>query len=227
MRFWIKFFLVVLVCGVPLVFNPSYFDGYNLPKITLFYLLISVIFALWLIPQLNSGKIKIKVPALFYPAMLWVTANIAATVFSISPFQSIWGQYQYYSYGLLPLIMAWIFSFLLQQLEIDRNIFNWVVLGAILSTIYGFIDPDQNSRMNTTFGSPIYFSLYLAGIAPIALSRCFENRNRLVWFFSLAAIASGLVAAASRGAWLAAGCWKPPRRRWRPAPAGLPGPPAI
>jgi len=205
MRSWIKYLLILLVCGVALVFIPAYIDGYNLPKITLFYLVTLAILALWILSGIKEGKLRIKVPALFCAVALLVLVNALAVVFSMNPPQSFWGQYRFYSFGLLPLITAAVFSFVICQVDVDNGVFNWVILGAALSTVYGFLVPSQDGRMNTTFGSPIYYAVYTAAIAPLVLARILEGRNRLVWSVTMIILAAGLVTAGSKGSWIASG----------------------
>ena len=205
MSSWIKYLIILLVCGVPLVFNPAYIDGYNLPKISLFYLLTTAIFALWLISGIKEGKIRFKIPALFFGALFLILANAVATVFSMNPLQSLWGQYMFHSFGLLPLATAFVFAFLICQLDIKNSVFNWVILAAVLSTIYGIGGAGESGRMNTTFGSPIYYSVFAAAVAPVALARFFERKNRPVWLIAIIILAAGLFIAGSRGAWIALG----------------------
>src|SRR5688500_15955986 len=96
--FYTLFFLT------PLIWLPVNYELFEFNKMMLVYLLTSIITFSWLIKMVLEKKLLVKRTPLDILILLFLTANILSTIFSIDRTLSVWGYYSRSNGGLLSII---------------------------------------------------------------------------------------------------------------------------
>jgi O-antigen ligase len=179
--------------------------------------------------------------------VLWILVALLgwaaiSTVFSVSPWLSVWGSYEVYE-GLVAILGYSLVVFLAMQYVRSKRDLRTVMVTAVVSGLlvsayalmqYFELDPvswggGETSRVISTFGNANMLGAYLvfplALATGLAISR-FRRRASMGWWLAAALIAVALVVTFTRGAWLAAsaalvcialvgwpGVWSGSRRR--------------
>jgi len=166
-------------------------------KITLLQISGAIVFALWLIKIIESGKIVDKI---FYPVLLpLILFLLSATVsFLHSPFRGAsffeWIRRVYY------VIFALVIMSEFKDEKKYRRLIWFPIIAVTISSIYGLIqffdikffppppspglDPfiwrvAFGSRIFSTHGNPNFFADFLVVMVPIVLSQIFLTKNKL------------------------------------------------
>ena len=205
-------FLVIFL--VPLAWTNFVSAEFTLPK----FLALNAALALaawgaaWRPTALASGRTALDLPIL---AGLFILGLASAA--STDPSTSLLGRYNSYAYGL------WGFSLLAAAYQLaarsarshEAARAGWLVWAAAIVGGYGILqklgfDPllqvyrlPEGRRAISTIGSPVDLGALLALVWPRSLWR-FDARRKPAPAIAAVLIAGGLVASASRGAWLAA-----------------------
>ncbi|NIT04157.1 hypothetical protein GTO10_04510, partial [Candidatus Saccharibacteria bacterium] len=79
----IEYTLYIVVFLVPLIWLPVTSELFEFNKMILVYFGTSVVFTAWLFKSVNDGAFTLKRTPLDIPILLFLAANIAATIFSI------------------------------------------------------------------------------------------------------------------------------------------------
>ncbi len=94
-----SFYLIVFL--VPLIWLPVNYELFEFNKMTLTYILATVIFGAWLFKALSERKLYIKKTPLDLILLLFLIGNILATIFSMDWHMSLFGYYSRFNGGLI------------------------------------------------------------------------------------------------------------------------------
>jgi O-antigen ligase len=93
-----------LIFFVPIVFLPVTSELFEFNKMILVYFGASIIFTAWAYHSASERSISLKRTPLDIPILIFLAANIAATIFSIDRHESIFGHYSRFNGGLLSTV---------------------------------------------------------------------------------------------------------------------------
>lgn len=96
--FYLLFFLT------PLLWFSWNFELFEYNKMMFVYFLTIIIVAIWLLKMVREKTLILKRTPLDLPIMLFLAANILATIFSIDQHVSFWGYYSRSNGGLISTI---------------------------------------------------------------------------------------------------------------------------
>jgi len=212
--------VMLLLFAIPLSFDPTAYDAFELPKITLFRILTIMVTFAWLILSLKRGEFSVSSSPLNRPIAAFLGISIISTIFSRNPGVSLRGLYNFYFWGL-GAIMGYILLYVVTSSvpeETDwEDMITAILVGSVVIIIYGFIQrqgidilewaESPRQRIWSTLGNPNFLGAYLVMVIPLALSR-FLNKNqkeeiRAMLFFLIAALFAALSFTLSRASWLA------------------------
>lgn len=207
---------LVIIVLIPLIFDPGFTRNvFEIWKVGLFAAAIAGLLPAWLLKCKRGGQITINISHLTPLLTLLIITYLFAAIFSVDHNESIFGTYGRFE-GILViwgyLLVGLIIPTLIDNKEIDRLLFAWLLTG-ILVSIYGllqFIGIDfQNwrgsfvgSRVFSTFGNPLTLSSYIVLTLPIAYARATNRREIVSIIFILLAVPT-LLFTYSRSGWLA------------------------
>lgn len=181
------------VIVVPVFFNIYSSRIFEPDKITLLRSIALVMLAVWIIKisdiGINREGIKgiLKTP-LFFPAIATVVIYLISTIFSVTPFTSLWGSYQRLQGTYTTLSYIVVFFVLVANLrnweQVDRLI-STIIIASLPVSLYGVlqryrIDPipwggDVSARIASNMGNAIFVAAYLIMVFPITLGRIIES----------------------------------------------------
>jgi tetratricopeptide (TPR) repeat protein len=231
------------VMVAPLFFNVYSSRIFEPDKITLIRTLALVSLAAWLVKVIEEGgvhweriphgenrlKSLLRIP-LILPVVALCSVYLLATIFSVTPYTSLWGSYQRlqgtYSTFSYIVIFAALVANLRRRAQVDRLI-SVIVLTSLPVGLYGILqrykaDPipwggDVSGRIAANLGNSIFVAAYLIMAFPLALMRTVDafdallkERGRTALHFVRATgyvfiVALQLIAlyfSSSRGPWL-------------------------
>jgi tetratricopeptide (TPR) repeat protein len=196
------------VIAVPLYFNIYSARTFEPDKITLLRSIALVMSLAWIVIMIeqvrgNSSsetpltwpervRLWLKKP-LALPTSLLVLVYLISTLFSISPWVSVWGSYQRlqgtYSALSYIVIFALIAGYLRTRAQVDRLVAA-IIITSIPVSLYGIVqryglDPlpwagDVTSRVASTMGNAIFVASYLIMIIPLTISRLIESMTAII-----------------------------------------------
>ncbi len=185
-----------------LVLTPLFFDIFSSrvfepDKITLLRSLALAALAAWLIKLISESGFRfdsarseygsfrglLRAP-LVVPVLCLMVVYIISTIFSVSPYASLYGSYQrlegtYTTFSYL-ILFAVVVANLRRRVQVDRAI-TIAIITSLPISLYGIIqhyklDPlpwggDTTSRVTGNLGNAIFLAAYLIMTAPVALGR--------------------------------------------------------
>jgi O-antigen ligase len=180
-----SFYLIVFL--VPLIWLPGNYELFEFNKITLTYILATIILGAWLFKALSERKLYIKKTPLDLILLLFLIGNILATVFSMDWHMSLFGYYSRFNGGLTSVV-TYIFLYYALVTHFDKQkIIRLLIAGfasSVVVAIYAilqhpnpiFRDADgsfrgidagywvQNAerRAFSTLGQPNWLAAYLS-----------------------------------------------------------------
>lgn len=212
--------LMLLLFAVPLTFAPTAYDGFELPKVTLFRILTILMALVWLILLVKRGELSVPSSPLNWPIVAFLGISIISTIFSRNPGVSFRGLYNFYFWGLAA-IMGYILLYIIISTVLKdkdgEDMITAILLGSVAIIFYGFVQrqgidilewaASPKHRIWSTLGNPNFLGGYLVMVIPLAVSR-FLNVNqkgeiRAILFFLVAALFATLSFTLSRASWLA------------------------
>jgi len=227
----------------PVFFNIYSSRIFEPDKLTLLRTLALVTLAAWLVKLYEQGGLRWdKISAeggvfralrripLILPVALFGLGYLIATIFSITPFASLWGSYQrlqgFYTTLAYLTMFAALAANLRQRAQLERVI-TTAILASLPVSLYGILqrygaDPipwggDVTGRIAANMGNSIFVAAFLILVYPLALLRAVESfeallveRGRLgpnfirstVYVFILALLTIAIYFSGSRGPWL-------------------------
>jgi O-antigen ligase/Flp pilus assembly protein TadD len=211
---------MLLLFAIPLTFDPTAYDAFELPKITLFRILTVLVAFVWLILLVKRGEFSVPSSPLNWPIATFLGISIISTIFSRNPGVSLRGLYNFYFWGLTA-IMGYILLYIIISTVLEdkdgEDMITAVLLGSVAVILYGFVQrqgmdilewaTSPRHRIWSTLGNPNFLGAYLVMVIPLAVSR-FLNKNqkeevRVILFLLIAALFAVLSFTLSRASWLA------------------------
>jgi len=228
---------------VPLFFNIYSSRIFEPDKLTLLRSLALVILAAWLVKLIEEGGFRwerltppgrglkglLGIPLIPIVVAL-IFSYLISTLFSVTPFTSLWGSYQrlqgtYSTFSYLVVFFAMIVN-LRQRAQVER-LFSVAILSSLPVSLYGILqhygaDPipwggDVTGRIAANMGNSIFVAAYLIMALPITAIRALESFEALlndrgrqwpnfaratVYVFILALQLIAIYFSGSRGPWL-------------------------
>lgn len=207
--------IICLLCAVtfiiPVFFDIRLFSAFDLSKVTTLYLLILIILVIWSIILIFKQDFKFPHTPLNLPVLIYICFFIISTVLSINPIISFLGAYKRFEGLTSTLCYIFIFyaivNFVTTRKRLYLIIFTFVA-SAVVSSCYGISQhlgfdmvkwSEPNPRVSSTFGSPVFFSVYLVMVLPSAvilfLSKSFQQKetatkknSNIFWIFIVSAM---------------------------------------
>ena len=219
--FYTLFFLV------PLIWLPINSELFELNKITVTYILASIIFGAWLTKAIHEKKLYVKKTPIDVLLLLFLISNILSTIFSIDWHMSFFGYYSRFNGGLLSTF-TFIFLYYALITHFDKpKIIRLLTIGFVTSvfvSIYailqhpnplfraedgsfrgidqGYWDLQSQKRSFSFLGQQNWLAAYLSIFFFIGVSFLITVRKlwqKLFFLVSLSAIFLGLTFTYSRG----------------------------
>lgn len=176
----VPFLFNVLLFFVPLVLFTKTSEIFEFNKIVLTYSLTVLIISSWLIKMILKRKIIFRRTILDYPILIFLGAQILATVFSINPHTSLLGYYSRFHGGLLSslsyVLLYWAYVSNMDFAKTKRAIYITFASAALIS-IYGVLEhfgidkniwvQDVQNRVFSTLGQPNWLAAWLVALIPI------------------------------------------------------------
>lgn len=219
MKKFIFSIFVLAGVGVPLLFTPFLFSGFELGKAVLLRLVTVVALLLIIFVALRDRKFGwIKIDRKFWIILgTFVLVNTLACLFSVAPTLSFWGSYERQN-GLLQFLYYVSFFLLFvsffDKKEVKKILF-WIGLVgfvmaviAILQNYFGiFLSPWDTSILIGrlaigTFGHPNFLASYLLMLMPFFLVFFCETKDwkKYLWLTALIIALWAIYLSLSRGA---------------------------
>lgn len=212
----IEYCIYALVFSLPLVIFPPL--HYEIPKIFTIQIFTIIIFLVFLslFPNYNLSKHNIYIPLIGYFIVIVLT-----TFNSVSPFLSLWGDYNFNQGFIFHLTFLIIFFILLNSTNTYRQLNTLIIIIVATGCIVGmygvlqhfgwdFIFPEHlgKERVFATLGNPVHLGGYAAVIIPLCLFFIIVEDNiflKYLGYTSFIFLYISLLLSYSRGAYIAFG----------------------
>jgi len=193
--------IIVLIVACPvlaaLFFTTITRSVFDLPKITIIYILILFILGIWMF----SGKL-LKASPFNLPIIAYLGISIIATITAISPYVSIFGFYKRYDsiLSLISYIILFYAIITFIKKSYIEHILDIIIGTAILACIYGYLqswgydfakwnlDFGLGIRPQSTFGHPGFFACFLAMVIPIVIYKIYKSLYSYIYLIILGLI---------------------------------------
>lgn len=205
-----KYILVSLIILVPLVFDLNLEALYDIPKLALLFSL-SIFSSLFFIRDwVKKRFIFINFGLLEWLVILYLLVNIISSLFSISPYLSIFGIYRRYD-GMNTLLCYSLLFFILSNIEKPKAILYPIVIASCISAFYGclqhfgiYIIPSLTGkeRVISLFGNPNFLACYLLMSIPIVLVLYLKEKRKYPYFILLIIIITSLLFTKTRATFI-------------------------
>jgi len=196
---------ILLVAVTPFIFTWFNSELFEFNKMMFVYLLTTIITASWLAIMIIEKKLSFKHTTLDIPWLLFLIAQILATIFSMHLRTSIFGYYSRFNGGLLSSISyALLYWSLISNLNHKQilALIKIAVLAALGASWYAIPErlgfspscvlithsfsagvncwiQDVQTRVFATFGQPNWLGAYLGMLLPLAMSFYLTSLNNL------------------------------------------------
>ena len=223
----IEYSFYSLVLFVPLIWLPVTSELFEFNKITLTYILAILILGAWIIKSIHEQKLYLKRTPLDILLILFLVANILATIFSMDWHISIFGYYSRFNGGLLSTV-TYIFLYYALVTHFDKpKVIRLLLVGlaaSVLVSIYaiaqhpnpifrgedgsfrgidqGYWDVRSDLRSFSFLGQPNWLAAYLSIFFFIGTSFLIivtKVWQKLLLLASISVIFLGFTFAYSRG----------------------------
>jgi len=199
------------VIVVPVFFNVYSSRIFEPDKLTLLRSLALVILAAWLVKLIEEGGFRwehvksgekgvgfrrlksiLRIP-LVSPVLALAIVYLFATIFSVTPYTSLWGSYQrlqgtYTTFAYLVIFSSMVVN-LRRRAQVERLI-GAVIIASLPVSLYGIlqryeIDPipwggDVSQRIASNLGNSIFVAAYMIMVFPLTLIRIVESFEALL-----------------------------------------------
>jgi len=201
----IAFLLNLLVFLIPLIFFPKTSELFEFNKAVTVYILTILIAAAWLWQMAVSKKIIFKHTPLDIPIIIFLSSQLAATIFSIDPKTSLLGYYGRFNGGLISYICYAILYFAFVTFMDKRatlKLINTLLISTIIAGFYALFEHFGRSpscllitgsfdvscwvqrvdeRVFGTFGQPNWLAAYLASLTPLMWSQALNTKKTILF----------------------------------------------
>ncbi|MEW6482714.1 MAG: O-antigen ligase family protein, partial [bacterium] len=201
--------LAFLIIGVALVFDPNLEALYDIPKLAILFSLSILSFVFFVRDWTKRKFVLISFGLLEVFIFLYLLANIISTIFSLSPWLSIFGIYRRYD-GINTLLCYILLFFLSSNVEKPKTILYAVMIASGISALYGilqhfgfYIIPSGTGKERpiSTFGNPNFFACYVLMSIPIILS-FYLKEKKYHWLILLAIVLVSLLFTKTRATFI-------------------------
>jgi O-antigen ligase len=182
MIFWL---IMAAVFIIPLFFNISSYDQFEMPKLTVLRVLTSVMLGLWAIKILERGKIEWLHTPLDLPMLAWAGFNILTTFTSFAPSLSFRGEYENFAGSLSNLNYVALYFIVTQNIKTRKQVFainTSLLLTGLMTGLYSLAqytghdiiqwnsDSMIKGRYFASMGNPNFLGALLIMIIPVNIS---------------------------------------------------------
>ncbi|KKT73151.1 MAG: hypothetical protein UW68_C0016G0031 [Candidatus Collierbacteria bacterium GW2011_GWB1_44_6] len=189
---FIQFSFYTLFFVTPLLLWPFTSEVFEFNKMMFVYAMTIIIAAAWAIRSFQEKKFEIARTPLDLPLMLFLTSQIASTIFSIDRHTSLWGYYSRFHGGLVSTLCYVILFYALVthfsgQAKAVRNLLYTILATAAITSFYALLErmgidkhiwvQDVQNRVFSTLGQPNWLSAYLVAILPLSLFGAMNTKN--------------------------------------------------
>jgi O-antigen ligase/Flp pilus assembly protein TadD len=200
----LSFGTVLLAFLIPLFFLPFTSEFYEFNKQALLVAGAVILTVAWFGKMWAEKELRFVRTPLDLPILLFVLVYIITTIFSLSPFVSLFGHFGRFNGGLITIISYALLYFVyvnnVRSLDHIKRIAWGISLSATLLAIHGLLqyfgiylipwDVARN-RFFTPAGSPNALALFLMAALPVMLSLIAVSRqNPLKIIFTIGSVAS-------------------------------------
>ncbi len=188
----IEYTFYIIIFFVPIIWLPVTSELFEFNKMILVYFGTAVILSAWLFKSVNDSAFTLKRTPLDIPILLFLAANIAATVFSIDHHSSIFGAYSRFNGGLLStfsyIILYFAFVTYMDREKLFR-LLKILLLSAAVVAVYailqhptpffrdadggfrgidaGYWQQNAQARVFSTLGHPNWLAAFMAMVIPL------------------------------------------------------------
>ncbi len=206
-------FLIAIVVIVPLFFDIRLYSVFDLSKVTILYVLTTVILALWIIVVAGKRNCTFSRTALDIPVLAYLGIFIISSAFSINPLTSLFGTYKRFEGLTATACYLFLFYATVNFVTTHKRLYILIIsilAGALVSSCYGIAQhfgydmfawsSFEARRVFSTFGNPVFFATYLVMVLPLAVvlflnkyvpqreSSVPLNKHPIVWIFYLCSV---------------------------------------
>ncbi len=185
----IKYGLIATAILIPLIRYPYLVDTIDLPKFTSLLLISTILAVIWLAHPIIKGKLSLKTSSLYLPVLGFLIISVLATLTSIRPITSFWGDIRRYQ-GLLSLICYLVLFFLTANyFRNTQDRWHFVLAAAFTGSVvaiigilqhFGFSFGNLNpyffgriTRIESSFGNPNFLGAFLNLTIPLTSAAIF------------------------------------------------------
>jgi O-antigen ligase len=212
----IKYTFYVLIFFTPIIFTSINYELFEFPKMLLVYAGAATVGLFWIGKSVFEKKISFAKTILFWPIILFLTANLFSTFFSVDTHTSIFGYYSRFNGGLLSTFAYLILFFALVSNFKKADTIRLLFIGlasSLIVALWGIpshfgADPtckllfgrwtsscwtaefDPTKRIFSTLGQPNWLAAYLSLYIPLSLAFLLRSKkqNLKLLFFASAII---------------------------------------
>jgi putative inorganic carbon (hco3(-)) transporter len=200
----------LLIAVTPFIFLVISSELFEFNKIIFVYIMTILMTGATLTKMIIQKKWIIKRTYLDFPMIVFVTASVLTTVFSIDPYTSFWGYYSRFNGGLAS-VLAYTTLFYISASSLKKRhllpLITTMVVSLFLASLYAFPEhfgfspscfaiqqdfsvscwrQDVQNRVFGTFGQPNWLAAYIIMLMPLSLAFNFLSSKVPVRFFGTA-----------------------------------------
>lgn len=193
----------LLLFTLPLVFLKNTSELFEFNKIIVLYIFTILITATWAINCIRERKIIFRRTILDLPLVIFLSAMLVSTLFSIDPRTSWLGYYSRFNGGLASLIcyalLYWAFVSSVEKKQLNP-IFNYWIVGLLIASVLAILEhfdigvtcglmglgwntncwvQDVQNRVFSTFGQPNWLASTLVAVLPITWFRILNTKYKI------------------------------------------------
>ena len=184
--FYILFFVT------PLLLWPFTSEVFEFNKMMFVYAMTIIIGAGWAIRSVQEKRFTVSRTPLDLPILLFLSSQIASTIFSIDRHTSLWGYYSRFHGGLVSTIYYVILFYALvthfsSQTKAIKRLIHTILATATITALYAVLEKmgidkniwvqDVQNRVFSTLGQPNWLSAYLIALLPLSLFGSINSKN--------------------------------------------------
>ncbi len=192
--------LIIVVFSVPLALSTSLYNQSDLPKSAMLVFSAGLFISVTMLALIFNGSASKEQYLLFDKRsdlfiFGFLVAAVLATVFSINPYISFWGQYQRQIGLYLFIYLVLIYFFASAVLNERRKISNILLAMEVTASIIALyallqelgadpfgIQPGSEKRPVSTLGNSVFAGGFLVMILPVSLFNASEKKNQILRF---------------------------------------------
>ena len=182
----------VLFFVTPLLLWPYTSEVFEFNKMIFVYAMTIVIGSAWAVRSIQEKRFEFARTPLDLPILLFLSSQIASTIFSIDHHTSLWGYYSRFHGGLASTLCYILLFYALVthfsgQTKAIKNLIYSILATATLTALYAILErmgidkniwvQDVQNRVFSTLGQPNWLSAYLIALLPLSLFGLINSKN--------------------------------------------------